>query len=142
MVIDCSATMAGRHQVGTVTAVTLPLLSTGAAKRSLKSNSAFLINSSSFAANAGRLRGHCEGHNQPAGVQLRPAAWRITPRLAAVSSPPLWRGLQPWATRAAGVPHNTENVLGSCLFLSSRKTQHHHAFSFSLAASDSCSFHC
>lgn len=53
---------AGSHQVGTaIVVVTLPLLSAAAVavKRSLQSNSARLINSSS-PANARRLQGHCE----------------------------------------------------------------------------------
>lgn len=50
---------AGSHQIGTaIVVVTLPLLS-AVAKRSLQSNSARFINSSS-PANARRLQGHCE----------------------------------------------------------------------------------
>lgn len=64
----------------------LRLLSAAAVKRSVQSNSAFLI-TSSFPANARRLRGHSKGNNQPVSVQLCPTAWRITSRPVAVSSP-------------------------------------------------------
>lgn len=129
--------MAGRNQTGTVTVVTLRLLS-AAAKRSVQFNSAFLINST-YPANAWRLRGQWQSSCQCAAVSHCVEDYILS---SGSFLPPLWRGLQPRETRAASPSQNKENVLGSRPLLSLRKTQHHYVFSFQLSASDSCSFHC
>lgn len=123
---------AGSHQIGTaIVVVTLPLLSVAAAaKRSLQSNSACLINSS-FPANARRLQGHCEAC-QCTAVSRWVGDYIVSSGRFFFSPCPSSRGLQPWATRAASDPQYKENVLGSCPFLPSLKTQHHFAFSFYL----------
>lgn len=128
---------AGSHQIGTaIVVVTLPLLS-AAAKRSLQSNSARFINSSS-PANARRLQGHCEACQCTAVSRWVGDYIVSSGRFFFFPLPLSSRGLQPWATRAASDPQYKENVLGSCPFLPSLKTPHHFAMFFLLAPSASC----